>query len=874
VTRIGAAVCAAVSAWLSLGVLGLVASAGSARVALLPPFWLLGALVVLLYLVVRFVPLSPQQCAPLFGSSVALLPWLPLPVPPAFLIWAGPFVILVWMMVLLGVIDARARPVRSRWLSDIRRAPAVASAAALVLYGASALWLAPILPDGDAPHYLIIAQSLIKDGDLRIENNHQNGDDLEYSLFAAQPDYQQRGRNGAIYSIHAPGLPAIVAPAYFLLGYAGTIAFLALVAALSTGAVWRVAYQVTGNAAAAWFGWASCALTAPFFFQATQVFPDGIAATFVLAGMLPLGLSRERSGLERGGGVTKWLLAGASLAIMPWLQTRLAIIALAVALCVAPRLRSVRQFAAFAALPVVSAAAWFGFFYVIYGTADPSAPYGDNTQTTLANLVRGFPGLLFDQQFGLIPNAPVYAFILIGVVVGALRNDPWSRAVACVAAPYIVGVGMFYIWWGGTSTPARLLAPLALVLGVAAARSWQAAKTPGTRVLGLAALGSSVLMTAVLLGPDRGGLLMNERDGTALWLEWASDLVNLPNGFPTVFRDAPLETWLKCLAWAACAGASWLALRIAKPVDRTPDDPGRFSWQATWCLSLAVMVALTLGWQVDRTSPVTPSTAELALVRGLTPLRPWAFDYGAWRLDRADYVRRQARIRTERSRRPGPANALFFASKVPAGAYQVQAGLSGAAEGMVTLRVGGTPLPMRTESLDQLGVGPSIRLPLAVDSVIVEGDDRARRSVADVELSLVRPSGERLEGTLFPGRARRAIRYDAADAYFEDDLAYPEPSGFWIAGGRRTRIVLANAGRVRELFVRNVPLNNVLAIDIDGVRQELALAPGEERTIQLLPAPGRPDRRMTIRTRTGIRPSRLDPGSADLRFLGCWMEIR
>ena len=875
-TTIGAAICVAVSAWFSLGALGFVAAAGSARVALLPPFWLLGALVVLVYGCVRGLDLSPRQCAPLFGSSVALLPWLPLPVPAALLIWSGPFVLLVWAMVVVGVIDGRARPVRSRWLSDVKRAPAAAALTAFLLYGASAVWLAPMLPDGDAPHYLIIAQSLIKDGDLRIENNHRDGDDLEYSLFAAQPDYQQRGRDGAIYSIHAPGLPAIVAPAYFLAGYPGTIGFLALIGALSTGLVWRVAHQATGCAAAAWFGWASCALTTPFFFQATQVFPDGIAATCVLVGMLPLGPSGGLGEPARREGIGRWLLAGAALAVLPWLQTRLAIISVAVALCAIGHLRSLRQFTAFASLPAASAAAWFGFFYVVYGTPDPSAPYGDNTQTTIANLARGFPGLLFDQQFGLIPNAPVYAFVLAGVVAGLFRKDRWSRAVACVAAPYIVGVGMFYIWWGGTSAPARLLAPLSLVLGVAAATSWHAAKTSATRVFGLAALVASVVMTAVLLGPDRGRLLMNERDGIALWLEWASDLVNLPNGMPSVFRDAPVESWLKCLAWAACAGASWLALRVAcaGSVNRMPGDSSRFSWQATWCLSLAVMAAFSLGWQLDRSSPRTPATAELGLLRGLSPLRPRAFDYGAWRFDRSDYVRRLARITTERERRAVPANALLFASNVPAGTYQVQAGLPGPADGVLTLRVGGTPLPMRTGSPETQGAGGPIRLPLAVDSITVEGDAQARRSVADVGLALVSSNGDRWAGTPFSGRARRAVRYGAAEAYFEDDLTYPEPSGFWVAGGRRTRIVLAAAGEVRELFVRNVPLDNVLTIDIDGARQELALGSREERIIQLPPANGRSDRRLTLRTRTGIRPSQLNPGSADLRFLGCWIEVR
>ena len=273
----------------------------------------------------------------------------------------------VWVAVTAGVMFARARGGNSRWLTDPQRAPLIAAAIALILYGASAWWLSPILPDGDAPHYLILAQSLIKDGDVRIENNHRRGDYLEYSLTAATPDYLRRGVNGEIYSIHAPGLPALIAPAMLIFGYPGVVAFLATVAALSTALVWYLAHRVTRSAAAAWFGWASGSLTTPFFFQATQVFPDGVAATCLLLGTLPLVVLDTSHDSSRDASQTAshqtalWLLSGASLAILPWLQTRMSILAAAAACCLCFRIRSRRQFVSFAIVPVASAAAWFGY---------------------------------------------------------------------------------------------------------------------------------------------------------------------------------------------------------------------------------------------------------------------------------------------------------------------------------------------------------------------------------------------------------------------------------------------------------------------------------------------------------------------------------
>jgi hypothetical protein len=81
------------------------------------------------------------------------------------------------------------------------------------------LW--PRLPAGDEPHYLVIAQSLLRDHDLQIENNHTRGDYHEFFALPLKPDYLLRGVNGQIYSIHAPGLPVLVAPVFALFGYRG-----------------------------------------------------------------------------------------------------------------------------------------------------------------------------------------------------------------------------------------------------------------------------------------------------------------------------------------------------------------------------------------------------------------------------------------------------------------------------------------------------------------------------------------------------------------------------------------------------------------------------------------------------------------------------
>src|SRR5439155_17537199 len=126
-------------------------------------------------------------------------------------------------------------------------------AAAVYLFAA---WqLSPRVPAGDEPHYLVIVQSLLRDHDLRIENNHRRGDYRAYYDADLKPDFRRRGRDGQIYSIHAPGLPVTVLPVFALFGYPGAVVLLALTSAAATGVAWLAAWKATGDVGASWFGW-------------------------------------------------------------------------------------------------------------------------------------------------------------------------------------------------------------------------------------------------------------------------------------------------------------------------------------------------------------------------------------------------------------------------------------------------------------------------------------------------------------------------------------------------------------------------------------------------------------------------------------------
>jgi len=869
--RVAACTTAGVALWCSLGTLGLAGTPpASARLALLPHWWLLPIAVAVVFGVDRLAKLTTAQLGVLTGSGLAIVPWLPIPLPAAALIWTGPCVGALWIGVIAGVVAAGDPRLRTQWLAEPRRARLFAGVISLALFAASAWWLSPIPPSGDAPHYLIITQSLLRDGDIRIENNHQRGEYLEYYPGALKPDYLRRGKNGEIYSIHAPGLSVLIAPAFFLFGLPGATAFLALIGSLGAAAAWHLGQRITGSAGAAWFGWACATLTAPLFFVVSEMFPDGIAATLVLFGMFPaLDPDIERRSWR------VWLIAGIALGILPWLGSRLVAIAVIAGVCLVLRVRRVSQLAAFALPGAISATIWFLFFYVLYGTINPSAPYGSYTQMAAANLVRSVPGLIFDEQFGLISNAPIYGFVLVGIVAAAMRGRRWSIELLAVLVPYMIAVGMWAIWWAGTSSPARYWTPLSLVLGVAAARVWHDVRARGTAVLGGVALGVSVLITVALLIPDRGGLLFNFRDGVALWLEWASDLVDLPRSAPSAFRDTVGQMWMKAIVWTAFLGAAWFVMRTLGKKQR-----GTLALAAPWTLAIAVMLAVTVSWRVSGAEPLTPQTGSLQLLRGVSPLATNAYDYGSHQIEPVSSALSTLRLTTPERRAPGRPAPLLSIPNVPAGMYRLHlvrtaqsVGPSSDGEsddrGTVTMRAG-SGMAFRTWTLSKDGsdsLDPPVHLAAGVRSLVVDGNEAARRTLKAVELQPVIDTSASASSLLVARRAALATRYGDADVYFMDEHAFAEPNGFWLMGGQSARILITGP-LPTKLLLRNAPVANVVTIG----SQTIELGPGEEKVIELpvsgLVVP------LRMRAARGFRPWDSDHANADMRFLGCWVELR
>ena len=875
-TAVALGVWGASSVWISLGTLAVTNDSAMSRIAAFPPIWWLAALAVTGAAVAVATRLSLAQAWPLSVSALLWLPYLPGPVPASFLVWQGPLEGLVWVAIGVALsatlpLARLGRPV-TRAVCDPRTAPWVAGGV-LVVAALAALGSArPMLPTGDEPHYLVIAQSLLLDGDLRIENNHTRGDYLSYFSGRLRPDFMTRGADAQIYSIHAPGLAALVLPAFALAGYPGAVATVVLLAALTSALTWHVAWLLSTSVAGAWVGWAAVFLSSPFLFHSFTLYPDGPAALLVIVAVWLL------VRLDAGQAVARtplWI-AGAALAALPWLHTRFAIIAAAAGACLAARLagrgNGWRSLTAFLSVPAVAAVAWFGYFWMIWNTPNPAAPYGADPGAALAYIGRGLTGLLVDQQFGLLPSAPIYACAIAGLVVLARTRRRLAGELVLITVPYVTATAAYAMWWGGISSPARFLVALTPLAALLLAAGWPR-QSAVSRTLTLLLLLISVAAVWPRAFVDGGRLLYSDRTGFDLTLGWAAQAIDLPLAFPSVHRDGSGGALRDAAAWL---GAGFLVIMMAHRVAARLAPAARWT-VVLWSAAIGLMGAATVVWTRHGGRVVTPERSKIAALQsvsrggqtlfvGVAPYRRLAAD---------EFLAQAAFATTDRLPPRAGDSTLLRAAGVPAGDYKLL--ISGATAGEATLVLGRNDGPLERWLLDgptATPVADTLRLPVDIVSLSIRGDGRT--DPAAVRLRL-RPLA--LAGPVNTGgrRAVRAARYGRARAFAFDERVYLEPTGFWTrADGVASLVIDTDAPEEasgRPLIVRAGAVATSVELTVGAWTTRLALAAGQQEMVQLPPLNGHRAWALTIRSGPGFRPSAVDPASDDVRQLAVWVEL-
>ena len=459
----------------------------------------------------------------------------------------------------------------------------------------------------DEPYYLVVAHSLLHDRDTDLANNLAARDYLAFYWGALPRDRRaiRTTLDGQMYARLYQGFQSVLLlPGYALAGRSGAVVTTNVLAAAALALMFRLALASGIRLRSAFLAWLGAAFSVPFLVYSASPFPEVSGAFFATAAAYFLWTPR----------FTRVAAAMAALCLVAMVaaKTRLFLLVPPIALGFQRRFTWTSLALILGALGAAGAVASvydavFLSGHVIWQTEGRGFLHVIRwflNWTIWAPLqYRGHLGLLFDQEFGLLVAAPVFALALAGIVV-ALAQRRW-RLVLLAGGPFVcawyylgaAGLGGMHMrgvsqWYGGFSPPARFLMaslPLLAILGALALDhvrgrvAWSLTAALFVLTLGHGAvisvwpawrfqpgLGRAVPFHALFdrLGIDPGRWLPTFIAPGREW-EWPALVVlalTLLAGYALASRpgsDAPAGTWLTgATAALVCAGVlagvAWL----------------------------------------------------------------------------------------------------------------------------------------------------------------------------------------------------------------------------------------------------------------------------------------------------------------------------
>ncbi len=420
---------------------------------------------------------------------------------------------------------------------------------------------------GDEPHYLLMAESLLRDGDLAVLNNYHSDTPVARELpgNVAPTDTHSQGE----HSIHGVGLPLLLLPAYALGGVLGAKLWLALLVGLTPLAVYRVAQVFLPDT-----GWSITialliGLGQPFVTASGQIYPDLIAGLimFWLLGQEAGGRRQEAGGGgQEAGGRRAWV-GGLLLGYLPWLHIKFLLPAMIICLTCGQEAggggqeaggggqeaggrRQGARFLGF--LPLGISLLGLGCYnqWAFGAILGPYQP-GDAT-TSLTQIAMIFLGLHIDRMQGLFIHVPLLLLGVFGLAFFIAEKRRQALSVGLVYLTVMLPHAAHTNWYGGTSFAGRFFWSTALLWCfplLSAVRYLTARRRfwPAICLLIAASLTQGVFLAKVLI--PNNYTYNSTLDGAANWLASNpySDFFDLPAyqraQFLPSFRD--VDTYLR-----------------------------------------------------------------------------------------------------------------------------------------------------------------------------------------------------------------------------------------------------------------------------------------------------------------------------------------
>ena len=768
---------------------------------------------------------SPEILYPLAVPGLAAAAFIPgmLGFAPSLSALSGPLLDLL----LVGSLAA------ALWRHHARRGPIGAMTANRVAILAFLIYLAvgfrlqeTVGLSGDEPHYLLIAYSLLHDGDLAVADNYERQDYREYFSGKMGPHLA----HGTPYSVHGVGLPLLLLPGFALWGLRGVLLTEALIGSLLVREVYRYAESLDLGKSAALLASVGFGLTAPALFLCVSAYPELPAALVVVAAMRHISAKSPWSARQA-------FLWGLAVGCLPFLHIKYIPLAVILGLGFLVFRREQRGFAA--AGWIVGLVGLVVFSSILIGSPNPLASYG--RQRVFLELVPlGLAGLLFDQEFGLLPASPIYIVALTAFGSLLRRESRLGLLMFGVFAAAAIPGAAHPLWSGGTSPPARFLFPALPLLAVAAAFLWRKDGTRGvSRWLPTLLIASLLLAAFMAFGPDPP-LHLNQRDGSGRVWEALGTSWDLTHYLPSIVRADTRSLWLT-FAGVVLIGAG-AALHFSR--FRAPIPP---------------FVALLLGGAImlDIASPGSAAEGSkgrwMALLLEELPGREESPFFALPEIEKIPFSAAVGMIEVPLVTSRESLESGWWKSRsivLPAGEYEVQPVMGG-----------------RFRLCNGQGCFSEGTEAASLTSSLTLNRFHIRSSMPDVELKLVardvRVSEHRALGSL-----RLA---SGARLHVLDDNVYLDPKGCWIRAGARARIALEDKKTsTLTLSVSNGGEENWVEVVHGERKHRFSLRPWVARRLELSLDEGTAF--LTVTSGDGFRPSDLDPASSDQRQLGVFLS--
>ncbi len=371
--------------------------------------------------------------------------------------------------------------------------------------------------DGDEPHYLVITQSLIRDGDFAVKDEYADGTYHAFYEGEITQPHILKGRGGRWVSTHPPFISIVVLPGFRLFGYRGAALTMILFTVLAAVLTFALADRFVDRRIA-FFGTLFFFLSYPLLFYSRLVYPETGALMLVPVGAWAAWRLKE-TGLPRFA-VLNGLVAGLLVLFHP----KFFALALAMLLVTWMVARPRKGLLGWWALPAaICLLGLFGLTIYVYG---PNLLRG-LTASGGSKLVGGYLGtnsfwgvfgLFIDRSWGLLIFAPFFALFPLGLFLQNAKLD-WTRwwgFFVVAIGLHVIVLGIFQSWNDGASPVQRYLIPIASLMIICVALFYERCRSQWARGLGLLLAVAQVVTTVWAFRFMIGTYGMENTDNTFL----------------------------------------------------------------------------------------------------------------------------------------------------------------------------------------------------------------------------------------------------------------------------------------------------------------------------------------------------------------------